>query len=207
MISSEKFWDKTAPGYAKAPIRDMVSYDQTMDRTRAHLEPEHRALELGCGTGTTALRLADAVGHLTATDLSSEMIGIAKAKAQDQGVENVTFRHAALSDSADPDGPFDVVMAFNLLHLLDDLPTALGDIAGMVKPGGLFISKSGCIGEKTFYLRPVVAVMQMLGKAPYFASLKIRDLEGMISGAGFTVIETHTFPGMVANRFVVARKV
>jgi ubiquinone/menaquinone biosynthesis C-methylase UbiE len=206
MISSEKFWDKAAPNYAKSTIRDMVSYDQTMDRTRAHLKPDHRALELGCGTGTTALRLADGVRHLTATDISSQMIAIAQTKARDQGVENVTFRHAALSDSADPDGPFDVVMGFNLLHLLDDLPSALGDIADMVKPGGLFISKSGCIGEKTFYLRPVVAVMQMLGKAPYFSSLKISDLEGLISGAGFSIIETHTFPGMVANRFIVARK-
>ncbi len=206
MTNSEKFWDKAAPAYAKSQVKDMVSYDQTMDRTRAHLDPGHTVLELGCGTGTTALRLADAVGHLTATDISSQMIAIAQTKARDQRVNNVTFRHAALMDSASPDGPLDVVMAFNLLHLLDDLPAALGNIADMVKPGGLFISKSGCIGEKTFYLRPIIAVMQMLGKAPYVASLSIDDLEGMISEAGFSIIETHTFPGIIANRFIVARK-
>lgn len=207
MVNSEAFWDKMAQGYAKAKIRNMESYDQTLARTRTHLTPGDRALELGCGTGTTALRLADAVGHITATDLSSEMIAIAQGKALRQGVENIAFGHAPIADSADPDGPFDVVMAFNLLHLIDDLPLAMATINSLVKPGGLFISKSGCLAEKTFYLRPLIAVMQMLGKAPYVANLKIRTLESLITDAGFTIIDTHTYPGMIANRFIVARKI
>jgi ubiquinone/menaquinone biosynthesis C-methylase UbiE len=207
MQNSEVFWDKMARGYAESRIKDIESYDQTMARTRTHLNPGDRALELGCGTGTTALRLADAVSYITATDISSEMIGIAQGKALRQGVENVAFGHADIADSADPDGPFDVVMGFNLLHLIEDLPTALAAINGMLKPGGLFISKSGCMAEKTFYMRPVIAVMQMFGKAPYVANLKVRALEALITGAGFEIIDTHTYPGMVANRFVVARKV
>jgi len=185
----------------------MTSYDQTMARTRTYLRPGDKALELGCGTGTTALRLADAVGHLTATDISSEMIGIAHGKALRQGVENVAFGHASIADSADDEGPFDVVMGFNLLHLIDELPTALASIRALVKPGGLFISKSGCMAEKTFYLRPVIALMQMFGKAPYVANLKIRTLETLIADAGFEIIDTHTYPGMIANRFIVARRV
>jgi len=207
MINSEAFWDRMAHGYAKSQIRDMESYDNTMTRTRAHLTPGDRALELGCGTGTTALRLADAVGHLTATDISSEMIGIAQGKALRQGVENVAFGHASIADSTDAKGPFDVVMGFNLLHLIDDLPGALDHINGLLKPGGLFISKSGCMAEKTFYLRPVIALMQMFGKAPYVANLKIRTLETLIADAGFDIIDTHTYPGMIANRFIVARRI
>ena len=207
MQDSQAFWDKMAHGYAKAKIRNMDSYNQTLARTRAHLTPGDRVLELGCGTGTTALLLADAVGHITATDLSSEMISIAQGKARDQGVDNITLTHAALAQSATPDGPFDVVMAFNLLHLIDDLPLAMATIADLVKPGGLFISKSGCLAEKTFYLRPVIALMQLFGKAPYVANLKIRTLETLITDAGFDLIDTHTYPGMIANRFIVARKI
>jgi len=206
MPTSEMFWDKIAHKYAKRPVTDMASYDLTMERTRAHLKPDQRALELGCGTGTTALRLADAVAHLTAADISAEMIAIANGKVAQQAVGNVTFRHSDIAGSAGGDGPFDVVMAFNLLHLIQDLPAALSAIHGMIKPGGLFISKSGCLGENGFHLRLMIGVMRLFGKAPYVAHLKIGEMDDQITGAGFRIIETHTFPGMVSSRFVVAQR-
>lgn len=205
MPTHEVFWDNIAHRYAKNPVRDMVSYDQTIERTRAYLHANDRAIELGCGTGTTALRLADAVGHLTATDISSRMIGIAREKAAKQGADNVTFRHGDLTDDMGA-GPFDVVMGFNLLHLIEDLPGALEAINAMLKPGGIFISKSGCLAEKGWHLRLMIAAMRLIGKAPFVANLKIRDLEDRIAQAGFKIIETRTFPGPVPSRFIVARK-
>ena len=206
MPTAEIFWDKIAHSYAKSPVKDMASYDLTMERTRAYLSPSDKALELGGGTGTTALRLADAVDHLTSTDISAEMIAIARGKAERDGVENVTFRRANLRDAANGDGPYDAVLAFNLLHLIEDLPEALTAIHHMVKPGGMFISKSGCLAEKGWYLRPIVCVMRMLGKAPYVGYLKIRDLDGQVARAGFKIVETRTFPGMAPSRFIVAQK-
>ncbi len=206
MTTAEKFWDNIAHNYAKRPVSDMASYDQTMERTRAHLNPSDKTLELGGGTGTTALRLADAVGHITSTDISAEMIAIAQGKADKEGIDNVTFRRAAISDAADGEGPYDAVMAFNLLHLIEDLPGALSDIHAMVKPGGLFISKSGCLAEKGWYLRAMVRAMRMMGKAPYVGFLKIRDLDQQVEQAGFKIIETRTFPGMAPTRFIVARR-
>jgi len=166
MTTAENFWDKIAHSYAKRPVSDMASYDLTMERTRAYLGSNDQALELGGGTGTTALRLADAVDHLTSTDISSEMIAIARGKAERDGVENVTFRRASISQAAGEDGPYDTVMAFNLLHLIDDLPEALASIHQMLKPGGMFISKSGCLAEKGWYLRVLIRAMQLIGKAP-----------------------------------------
>jgi len=208
MPTAEMFWDKIAQNYAKRPVTDMKSYDLTMERTRAHLKPDQQALELGCGTGTTALRLADAVDHFTATDFSAQMIAIAQDKAAKQGAGNVTFRQSDIVGAAagDSDAPFDVVMAFNLLHLIEDLPEALSAVRDMVKPGGLFISKSGCLGEKGVHLRLLIWVMRMFGKAPYVASLTIPEMDDRIAGAGFRIIETRTFPGMAPSRFVVAQK-
>jgi len=206
MPTAENFWDKVAPGYAKSPVKDMASYDLTMQLTRVYLGADDKALEIGGGTGTTALRLADAVDHLTSTDISSVMIDIARAKADGDGVGNVTFRRASIGDAVGADDPFDVVLAFNLLHLIENLPEALSDIHAMVKPGGLFISKSGCLAEKGWFLRPVVRVMRLVGKAPYVGFLKIRDLDDQVEQAGFKIIETRTFPGLAPTRFIVARK-
>ena len=53
-----RFWDRIARKYAADPIKDMDGYARTVDRTRHHLRSTDTVLELGCGTGTTALKLA-----------------------------------------------------------------------------------------------------------------------------------------------------
>ena len=77
MPNDAKFWDKIAAKYAKSPIKNMEAYNQTMDRTKSHLAKDDSVLEVGCGTGSTALLLADSVQHITASDISANMIDIA----------------------------------------------------------------------------------------------------------------------------------
>lgn len=81
---SSRFWDKTAPKYALSPIKDMESYRTTMERTKAHLGLGDEVLEVGCGTGSTALLLAPNVKSLTASDFSDGMIKIATDKLTDR---------------------------------------------------------------------------------------------------------------------------
>lgn len=76
------FWDRIAPKYATDPIADMAGYRHTLQRVQAMLRPEHHVLELGCGTGITALRLAPLTRRYVATDVSSQMIAIAHASVE-----------------------------------------------------------------------------------------------------------------------------
>jgi ubiquinone/menaquinone biosynthesis C-methylase UbiE len=76
--SDAHFWDRTSRKYAKSKIADRAGYERTLERTRALLGPNVRVLELGCGTGTTALRLARDAQSYLATDISAEMIAIAE---------------------------------------------------------------------------------------------------------------------------------
>jgi ubiquinone/menaquinone biosynthesis C-methylase UbiE len=80
MADDARFWDRIARKYARSAIADQAGYERTLERTRALLGPGDRVLELGCGTGTTALRLAGGVQDYVATDLSAGMIAIAKEK-------------------------------------------------------------------------------------------------------------------------------
>ncbi len=205
MPNDAKFWDKIANKYAASPIKNMEAYNQTMDRTKSHLSKGDSVLEVGCGTGSTALLLADSVDHITASDISANMIGIAKGKARDQEVENVDFLQWTLPDQAPMEGPFDAVMAFNFLHLVEDTPEAVRRIKSLLKPDGLFISKTVCLGEKSWLWSPIIAVMRLVGFAPYVRSLKIRELEELITEAGFRIIETGVYPAP-SSRFIVARK-
>jgi ubiquinone/menaquinone biosynthesis C-methylase UbiE len=164
-------------------------------------------LEVGCGTGTTALRLADGVGEIVASDLSGAMIALAEGKARAAGAGNVRFVRAAVADAPREADGFDAVLAFHVLHLVDDLPAALGALAARLRPGGTLISKTVCLGETGWPIRVLIRAMRAVGLAPPVASLTLDGLESAIEAAGFEIVETGLFPERPPNRFVVARKV
>ena len=216
MQQAVKFWDGVAEKYAKSPISDMDAYTYSLDRTRTYLTADDRVLEVGCGTGSTALLLAESAGHITASDLSANMIAIADGKARDQGVANVRFVTAELFDPAIDPGvggaPYDVVLALNLLHLLRDIDAAIGRIHGLLRPGGLFISKTICpFGKATplkyRFMKVLVPLMQLVGKAPYVNFMRIEALEQAITAGGFKIVETGNYPASPPSRYIVARKV
>ncbi len=204
--AAESFWDKSAEKYAKSPVRDEEAYAATLERVRAHLPADATALEVGCGTGTTALKLAPDVARLVATDISAKMIAIAEEKRGASNADNVTFQQATLEDHPFEAGAFDVVFAFNFLHLHTDIPAALGEIHRLLKPGGMFFSKTVCLKEWKSLFPLLIPVMQLFGKAPYVKSLNSAALDGMIAGAGFEIMETGYYPEKSRSRFVVARR-
>ncbi|NIY76269.1 class I SAM-dependent methyltransferase [Thalassospira sp. HF15] len=207
MKRNDTFWDSVADKYARKPIGNEAAYAQTLDRTRAYLSTDQNVLEIGCGTGTTALKLASNIGQLTATDISRRMIEIAQGKTKDQAIRNVTFAKKTIDDIATGTERYDVVLGFNILHLLDEPEDAIASLHKSLKPGGLFISKTPCLGEKLSYLKPLIWVMQKLGKAPHVHFLNFARLEDMIRAAGFEVIETGTYPTSTGSRFIVAKRV
>jgi 2-polyprenyl-3-methyl-5-hydroxy-6-metoxy-1,4-benzoquinol methylase len=201
-----RFWDRLAVKYAKKAVPDEDAYARTLERVRTHLTPNDRVLELGCGTGTTARKLASSAREILATDYSAKMIAIAAAKAEAEGVTNVSFRRSTLDDPALGHASFDVVMAMNLFHLLDDIPGRFARVRELIRPGGLFISKTPCIGDQGFHMRLALPVLRAVGIAPYVNFVTERSLAADIVGAGFGIEETGMYPKKSRSFFVVARK-
>ncbi len=212
MPTDAEFWDRSAARYARRPVADEIAYRRTLERVRSYLRPDHRALELGCGTASTALALAPHLREILATDLSGAMIEIGRQKAAAAGATNLRLS-VAHPDSAPP-GPFDVVLAFNLFHLLSEgeLETSLAAIHARLDPGGLFVSKTPCLGDtRSGFLRgamrAAIAVMQRLGRAPgQVRFLTVRDWQEQVRLAGFDLIETGNYPEDPPNHFIVARR-
>jgi ubiquinone/menaquinone biosynthesis C-methylase UbiE len=202
------FWDRAARKYAAGPIKDMAGYERTLDRTRHNLNRTDTVLELGCGTGTTALRLAPHVGRMVATDFSDEMIAIAREKAASEACANVEFMVATPEHAPWPDAAFDAVLAFNLWHLVADRAAALAQVRRSLKPGGLFVSKTPCLSDMNPLIRLAVPLMQLVRKAPYVAFFSAAEFEGEVQAAGFTIVERarHGSGRKDARIFIVARK-
>ncbi|MEM8605196.1 MAG: methyltransferase domain-containing protein, partial [Cyanobacteria bacterium P01_H01_bin.121] len=102
MNASAQFWDKIAEKYSKQPIADEAAYQKKLQVTREYFQPSMNVLEIGCGTGSTAIAHAPYVQHIHAIDFSSNMIEIAQAKAAAQNIQNVTFGQASIDELSVP---------------------------------------------------------------------------------------------------------
>ena len=200
-----QFWDSIAPKYARKPVGDPVAYEAKLTRVHSLLNASDRVLEIGCGTGSTALQLAPGVAHITATDISRGMIDIARSKLGRDAPSNVSFRQADAADWIDGH-PFDAICAFSLLHLVEDVPGVVDSVRAQLKPGGLFISKTECLKHRSVAMRALVAALTAIGIAPRVIPLSESDLHRALRAAGFE-IEQSTYLGRKrTNPFIVARR-
>lgn len=209
ITSDARFWDRTARKYAAGAIGDQAGYEHTLARTRALLRPGDRVLELGCGTGTTALRLVGAVEAYLATDISAAMIAIGEERHATTPVPNLAFRVAAAEDIAPEPAPFNAVLGFNYLHLVRDLSGTLAHIHSLLTPAGLFISKTPCVADMNALIRLVLLpTMRAIGKAPYAGVFRASELTKLISTAGFEIVavEDHATKGKDGRPYIIARK-
>jgi len=209
ITSDARFWDRSSRKYARSGIADPNGYERTLERARAHLQPGDSVLELGCGTGTTALRLANGVRSYLATDISGGMIAIANEKLAVESIPALSFRTATAEELVHEESRFDAVLGFNYLHLVRDVPGTLRSIHVLLKPGGLFISKTPCLGDMNPLIRQLLLpAMRAIGKAPHVSCLGASALEQLIIAAGFDVLvrESHASKGKDQRPYIVARK-
>jgi ubiquinone/menaquinone biosynthesis C-methylase UbiE len=204
-----RFWDRIAVKYAADPIADIAGYETTLRRVQTLLSGDQNVLEIGCGTGTTALRLAPYTRRLLATDVSTGMIAIAREKLASQPVPQLSFEVADADEPLGTAGEYDVVLAFNLLHLVTDLDRALQQAKHALRPGGLLISKTACIAEMNPLIRRLaLPVMQAVGKAPHVLCFRADDLQSAMARQGLDIlsVERHGSRGKDVRVFIVARK-
>ena len=205
MSDEARFWDKRAEKYAIRPVADQQTYEKKLEITRTYFKPESEVLEIGCGTGSTALAHAPYVKHILATDISPAMIEIARRKADAEGIENVTFETRSVSDHDIPASSLDVIMAHNLLHLLENPGAAIAAAYRGLKPGGVFVTSTACIGDMSWYLRLIVPVGRSLRLIPPVKVFTREQLNHGMIKAGFQV-ESEWLPKKNAAVFIIAVK-
>ena len=201
-----RFWDRIAARYAKRPVADEAAYQRKLEVTRELLRPDMELLEVGCGTGSTAIAHAPFVKHIRATDISSKMIEIARSKAAAAGVTNVTFAQAAVEDLGSPARPVDAVLALSLLHLVEDKESVLASLHDMLVPDGLLVTSTACLGDTMRFFEWIGPVGHFLGLMPLVRVFTVKELETSIAGAGFR-IEHQWQPARGKAVFIVAKKV
>ncbi|ART99654.1 class I SAM-dependent methyltransferase [Yoonia vestfoldensis] len=203
MIDTATFWNRAADKYEASKIGNPAAYEYTLGRTRSYLRPTDNVLEIACGTGSTAVLLAPDVASYLGTDISPEMIRIARGKLPVAGAD-LSFD---VTGDLPETGQFDAILAHSFFHLVPDMERRMARIYDLLTPGGFFISKTATLkgrGLKWTLISAVIPLAQLVGKAPYLRKFSAAELEQAVRDAGFEIVESGDFA--TPARYIVARK-
>lgn len=200
------FWDKQAKRYDNAIRKHEADYHKTIAGVKSLLLASDVVLDLGCASGEYGLDIAPFVRSVHGIDRSSNMIALAAKKAGDRAVANLTFDSVEVFDRSLDAHHFTAVLAFNVLHLVEDIRSVLLRINDLLPTGGLLISETPCLGEIGFLFRSVIVLAQRLNLVPRILRLTVPGLEAAIEGAGFEIVKSEAWSRGKAVRWIVARK-
>ncbi|HEY3422462.1 MAG TPA: class I SAM-dependent methyltransferase [Methanocellaceae archaeon] len=136
--SENNYWGRFSSTYDRK-IDSMIGKGVRQNLFRL-LEREHglvNAVEFGCGTGYFTRAIAENAEHVTATDLSSDMIEASKMNLKD--IRNVSFQVEDSEATSFPSETFDTALMANMLHTVDDPLKALEECYRVLKAGGTLL--------------------------------------------------------------------
>ena len=159
-----KWWDPKGPMAALhklnpvriAYIRDQVAARFERDTKKLDCLKGLRILDIGCGAGILSEPLARLGADVVGIDPAGENIEIAKAHADEGGVE-IDYRATTAEDLAADGEQFDIVLAMEVVEHVIDVPAFVATCASMVKPGGLMVAATLNRTMKSFALAIVGA--------------------------------------------------
>lgn len=100
--------------------------------------PPGRAIDLGCGTGTNVITLAQAGWQVTGMDFASRAIAIGRRKLRAANVQ-AKLRVGDVTHLPNIDGPFDLALDMGCFHGVDDRAAYLAELTRLLAPGGFWL--------------------------------------------------------------------
>ncbi|MCR5208979.1 MAG: class I SAM-dependent methyltransferase [Lachnospiraceae bacterium] len=128
------FWDKVSGIYDLYQLINFKANNGAASICASYISKDDVVLECACGTGIMTEKIAPRCKRLVATDFSKKMLLRAKQKLRKY--KNIKFRYADVTKLKFRDECFDIVIAANVIHLLDDPDAALAELYRVVKKGG-----------------------------------------------------------------------
>lgn len=207
MERSREFWDNLSSKYdSQVEAIYGKAYSDTISLTKKYLKNTDVVLDYGCGTGITTIELAKNVERVYAIDTSQNMINIAKGKSTRKDISNIEYFNADIYDMRLNAGYFDAVMAFNVLYFIRDIEDTLKRINYLLKPEGLFISVTDCLGEDKDMAACKEAESPKTEAIIFEREYTMVELEDLIRENGFSVVETRNLYDSPPNYYIVAKK-
>jgi len=202
----KKLWDKLAVNYDSF-INDMFckTYSSILENIDLELKANDIVLEIGTGTGMISFSICSKVSSIIATDLSPEMIRIAKQKQEETNIKNIDFQIQDSYNLTFADKSFDIVIASNLLHLLYDPAKPLKEVKRVMKDSGVFIVPTFCVGEN-IKSRIIDTVGRIFFGFRIVNKWSIEGFKSMLTNNGLLIKKALKIEGRFPLAYVVMKK-
>ena len=110
-------------------------------------QPDWQALDIATAAGHTAFAFAPHVAHVLATDITPEMLTVAREQVAARGVDNVTVEHADAENLPYTDDRFDLLTCRIAPHHFPDIDQFLRESVRVLRPGGILAVVDNVVPE------------------------------------------------------------
>lgn len=200
---AEKFWNKLANRYDQRAKHFKLP---PIEQIKKYLKNSDTVLDFGCATGAVTNEIAIYVKKIVGIDISSEMIGIANRKAIELKIDNIEYQQSTIFNDAINIESFDAVLALNILHFFKDTRKVLQRINELLKPNGIIIIETACLGQWSFsnFLQRLIFTPLIWSKIiPYMKFFKLSELNHALNESGFiSILQENSY----ATGLIVVRK-
>jgi ubiquinone/menaquinone biosynthesis C-methylase UbiE len=137
-VKAQTTYNAASDHFDDVPLGFWERYGRrTVERLR--LASGSTVLDVGCGTGASALPAAEKVapdGRVIGVDLAEKLLALGRAKATHQGLQNIEFRVGDMENLGFPDDHFDAVVSVFSIFFVPNMERQIRELWRMVRPGG-----------------------------------------------------------------------
>lgn len=194
------FWDKIAGIYDLAESLNPKSYRDMLTGVRTVVPEGANVLDCAAGTGELSIAAAEKAEQVLCTDMSLPMLERARKKSAKKRIKNISFAERDIFSLPDGDGTYDVTMAGNVLHLLEEPEKAVRELCRVTKNGGRVIVPTFMAKNSS----PLIKIYTLLGYRA-FASYTMESYEKMLKGCGVGRVKVTEIHGLLPVAFGVIK--
>ena len=194
------FWDKIAWLYDFAESFDSGAYKAMLEGIKQIVPEGANVLDCAAGTGELSIAAAEKAGHVLCTDMSLQMLERARKKSAKKGIKNISFEERDIFSLPDEDNTYDVSIAGNVLHLLDEPEKAVRELCRVTKQGGRVIVPTFMAKNSN----PLIKIYTLLGYRA-FACYTMESYEKMLKDCGCGRVKVTKISGLVPVAFGVIK--
>ena len=160
------FWSKFAEFYDVAEKLNDKVYREMCEITTRLIPFGATVLDCAAGTGELSIAAARKADSVLCTDYSEKMLDVARKKAKKGFFDNISFERRNIFSLDDPNETYDVVIAGNVLHLLENPEKAVRELCRVTKKGGKILLPTFMTRNKSDISRLLLKVYGKLGFSP-----------------------------------------